>query len=316
MKNRRLGSTGREVSEVGISTRSLADTWRRLDERELERLLRAHLDTGLSAIDVTPLPEVLAHAQVVGEAVRGAGARDRAVVSTTVLPQSPPAEAAPLEALFAVERVQRTVEDTLRAMRAEALVVSQLGVWQDQWLESAYWPVLLGTLERLVKEGKVLHWGIATAPGAAAPVRSLELPIFETARLEYNIFAQSDVRPFFALCAEHEVAVLAENPFDYGALSSQWTPETEFPPRSFHAGYFRAPRLVELQKHLAPLRELVFDGATTIAALALKFCLAPPEVGTVLVDIGEAIPAVGDTPLPSDILERLGELSWDRNWSQ
>jgi aryl-alcohol dehydrogenase-like predicted oxidoreductase len=233
----------------------------------------------------------------------------------------PAREGTALEDAFPPDYIQEQVETSLRNLKAEVLHVEQLHVWRDEWLDDPAWPRVQGTMERMVKEGKVLHWGLslnAHEPGSG--LRACAHPLIEVVQVIFNIFDQSAKDELLSAAAEHEVGIIARCPFDEGALTGKLEPGTEFSKGDFRRWYFRENRLDELGERLPALRELLGDYATTLPELALRFALHPPEVSTTIPGMRRlehvaANVACGDgLALPAEVLERLGELAWDKNW--
>jgi aryl-alcohol dehydrogenase-like predicted oxidoreductase len=176
-------------------------------------------------------------------------------------------------------------------------------------------------MERLVREGKVLHWGISVndhAPGTA--LRVVEEPVIETVQVIYNIFDRDAEQALFERAAEFQVGVIARCPFDEGALTGAIGPGSEFPAGDFRRRYFREDRLAEVAEHVDRLRPLLGDEASTLPELALRFCLSRPEVATVIpgmrrVEHVRANAAAADgRPLSHRLLEELAGHAWEKNW--
>ena len=282
------------------------------------------MDSGIDMID-TALAYGDGHSEtLVGEVVRDIGARDWAVVATKIPPLDkkwPAREGVSLGKIFPPEYVQQCVERSLRNMRAEVLVIEQLHVWRDEWLDSDEWKAVRATMERMVKEGKVLHWGVSiNSHEPETALRILEDPLIETVQVIYNIFDPSAATELFAKAKEHDVGVIVRCPFDEGALTGKLDHESKFPARDFRSWYFRDDRLLQLRERLAPLRELLGDHAQTLAELALRFCLIPEEVGTVIPGMRRPehmaanLGCADGAGLPAEIIDRLAELAWDKNW--
>lgn len=334
MRMRKLGRSGYEVSELGIGTWGLGSgDWRDVEPRQAQRALYAALESGVTFIDTSPAYGE--SERLVGEAIHDLRARDTVVVATKVVPLpvkpgagpgagpagAEPAGAAMLHRIFPPAYVTRSVEESLRSQRAEALCIVQLEAWDDAWLAATAWPELRGTMQALVKAGKVLHWGVTTpahAPDAVLGV--LGDPLIETVQVIYNIFDRAAERELFGRAAEHGVGVMARAPFDEGGLTGRYTIESELVPGDFRARYFGGRRLAELVEHVDALRPLVGGEVETLAELALRLCLSQPAVSTTVAGMRrnehvQANIAVADSrALSADLLERLREHIWGKNW--
>ena len=323
---RPLGRTGFQVSAVGFGCWGLAaEMWRDPPPDSGRRALRVAIDGGgVNFIDTALVYGQGESERIAGEVVRELRARDTVLVATKVPPQDmrwPPDPRVPLERVFSAEHVTRSVEQSLRNLRAEALGVEQLHVWLDDWLDGSYWPALRGCMERLVREGKVLHWGVSVNDHApATALRVLDEPVVETVQVIYNIFDRSAEKELFPAAAARKVGVIARSPFDEGALTGAIGPESRFDPADFRSRYFRGERGAEVAERVARLRPLVSDEAGTLIELALRLCISRPEVATIIpgmrrVEHLRSNLRVGDgRPLSGDLLARLAEHTWDKNW--
>ncbi len=325
MELRLLGRTGLEVSAVGFGAWGLAaELWRGVDAGEAEAALGAALDAGCTFIDTALIYGPGVSEQVIGRVLRGRPDRDRVVVASKIPPLDrrwPPAPGVPLEHIFPVEHVVRSVDASLDNLGLDALPLQQLHVWLDDWLDSAYWPELADALASLVRAGKVRHWGISAndhAPESA--LRAALQPIFETVQVIYNLFDRSAERALFPRAAARGVGVIARVPFDEGALVGAVHAGSDFDPRDFRSRYFRGERAAQAAERAERLRSLLGDEAHSLAELALRFCLSRPEVSTVIPGARRAaharanMSAADGRPLSPALLARLAEHAWDKNW--
>jgi aryl-alcohol dehydrogenase-like predicted oxidoreductase len=326
MEKRPLGRTGWRASAVGFGGWGLSgEMWRDEHAPAGGRALRAAIDgAGVTFVDTALVYGQGESERVVGEAIRELRARDTVLVATKVPPLDgrwPPDPRAPLERIFPDQHVTRSVEQSLRNLRAEAIGLEQLHVWLDDWLDGSYWPVLRGCMERLVREGKVLHWGISVndhAPDTA--LRVLDEPVVEAVQVIYNVFDRGAEAALLPRAAERQVGVIARCPFDEGALTGAIGPASRFAPGDFRARYFRGDRPAQVAERVGRLRPLLGDEARTLAELALRFCLSRAEVSTVIPGMRRlehvlANTAAGDgRALSPALLARLAEHAWDKNW--
>jgi aryl-alcohol dehydrogenase-like predicted oxidoreductase len=355
MQQRRLGRTGYVVNSIGHGTWALAGgMWRDIEPRDAQKALLAALELGVDFVDTALVYGVDRgdSEKLVGEALRDARARDRVVTATKVPPANdewPGDGAKPLHVAFPARHVQTSVEQSLRNLKLEVIPIAQLHVWHDAWLQSASWPEVRGTFERLIREGKVLHWGIsANGTGSDDAIAILDEPIIETVQVIYNLFDRGAEQALLAKAKDKDVGVIVRCPLDEGTLGGELGADATFPPGDWRNGYFRAPRLAEAAVRLARLAALVeitppaarsVDPAravleasererrgsdrieaTTVAELALRFVLARDEVSVVIPGMRTAEHvranlAAGDgRRLTPALLERLAEHAWEKNW--
>ncbi len=221
--------------------------------------------------------------------------------------------------------VVRSVEDSLRRLRAEVLHVAQLSVWYDDWLDDGDWPEMAATMASLIKAGKVLHWGLCAA--VRAPERALRAvaePSFATLQVAYNVYERRSSEALFAAAREHNVGVIVRSPLDTGGLGGTLTEDDHFASGDIRARFLQGGRLAELVARGKTLVDMAADYAgevnLSLPDLALGFCLHNDAVSTAIVGMRQpehvyANVAVSDgPPLSAELIARLQEEDWQRDW--
>jgi aryl-alcohol dehydrogenase-like predicted oxidoreductase len=216
------------VTSVGSGDLSLAVAANRnVDAREVERALHHAIELGLTLVDVHPGEadaELLA-----ADTLRTKRARDRVLVTTTV-PLVPPRPGVPrrdllpelLPAGYLVERV----ESSLRTTRLDAMPLVQLPL-SAAWRSSTAWPELVGTCERLIREGKVLAWAARLDTVDEAALAFATDTSFSALSVVFNLCDRSAA----ALLAASKLPVLARQPLAGGALAGTIGPGMKLSPR-------------------------------------------------------------------------------------
>ncbi|MEM9491544.1 MAG: aldo/keto reductase [Myxococcota bacterium] len=325
MNKRTMGSTGYQVTPLGIGTWGLGGgLWRDMEPRDAQRVLFRAVDAGLDFIDTALIYGDGLSETLVGEVVRELRARDWVVVASKVPPLDrhwPGDGQTALERVFPPEYVIRSVEQSLRNLRAEVVPIAQLHVWHDAWLQSTVWPDLRGAMEQCVRQGKVLHWGVSA--NSHDPDSVLELiadPLIETVQVIYNIYDPSAEDALLAAARQHRVGVIARCPFDEGALTGVLTRDTTFTPGDIRQRYFAGERLVQAVERARALDELCGDEVVDLPELALRFCLSQPDVAVVIPGMRRDrhlfhnLAAASKGALSPAMRERLREHTWDKNW--
>jgi aryl-alcohol dehydrogenase-like predicted oxidoreductase len=190
MEQRAIGRLGRSVSEIGFGGRRL--------DRDAQRLLMIAIDAGVDVVDVAPTwsnAEELA-----GEAIRELRARDRVVLATQA-----PADH---------RTVQVSIERSLRDTRLDVIPLAMLRAWDDDCLMDGHWPELRETLERLIREGKVLAWGVI-ADDPRQIRATLDDTLFAAVQVPFHV-QDRRLGAILPLAAERQVGVLVRRPLDGG----------------------------------------------------------------------------------------------------
>jgi aryl-alcohol dehydrogenase-like predicted oxidoreductase len=276
---RRLGRTGLEVSEVGYGSWGIGGgQWRGGTDDEALKALHRALDLGVDFIDTA-----LAYGDGHSEQLVGRVLRERpgeAFVATKIPPQNrrwPGDPRDSVEDVFPKDYVIACTERSLRNLDVDAIDVQQLHVWHDAWVGGTWHEAA----EQLKQEGKVRHFGVSVG----LPQTALEVVrsgTVDTVQVVYNVITADADEALLPLCASEDVGVIARVPFDEGSLAGAVQPETQFEQGDWRNDYFtpemRADRWVRVQGILRDLGIELED----LPAIALRFCLARPEVSTVI----------------------------------
>ncbi len=318
MNYRRLGRTQLEVSEVGFGAWGIGKAmWKGAEDKASLKALHAAIDLGVNFID-TALVYGNGHSEeLIGKVLEERS--ERVYVATKIPPKNYrwPATGT-LGESFPEDYVVRCVERSLRHLRVERLDLIQLHVWNPDWLEEDEWH---SALWRLRDSGKISFFGVSI--NDHEPDSALELVAsgkVDTVQVIFNIFDQSPSDRLFPACSREDVGVIVRVPFDEGALTGKITPSTTFPKGDWRNLYFAGDRKRQVSERVARLEALLGDEAESLPALALKYCLHPGAVATVIpgmrsVEHVVANVAVSDsTRLSTQTLELLRGHRWDRNF--
>jgi aryl-alcohol dehydrogenase-like predicted oxidoreductase len=322
MKNRRLGRTGLMVSEIGFGAWGIGKSqWVGADDAQSLVALRRAVEMGVNFID-TALAYGPGHSErLVGQLVREM--KVPLYVATKVPPKNlewPAKRGIPATDVFPAAHIKKSAEQSLRNLGLERLDLLQLHVWRDEFLDDtdAGWPEALRELQR---SGKVRFVGISVNDhDPSSALRAVASGLFDTAQIIYNVFDQTPEELFFPACQKHDVGVIVRVPFDEGGLTGTITPETRFPAGDFRNDYFQGDRKRQLWERTEALKKLLDGEAESLPELALRFCLSPDAVSTVIpgmrrVSSVDANVAVSDgRRLSPPMRAKLKAHAWARNF--
>jgi aryl-alcohol dehydrogenase-like predicted oxidoreductase len=318
VRQRPLGTA--TVTAVGCGDVSLAiASARNVDASELGRALHHALALGISLVEVAPEEDA---ERLVGDAVRALRLRDGTVVATHIAlvaerPGAPKRD--PLLDRLPARYVQERAEASLRATKLDVLPLVILPVHSD-WPTSSAWPELLGTLDRLVREGKVLQWG-----------RLVDDPAPDTSGVTQFVVTAGTLN----LCQRPDGIQLARHPLAGGALAGHLGPGVALARQDDRRAVDPATleRMAVTAAHLAPLvhheppaarscdaaRSMLERGrrpdhleSPTVADLALRWVIDRDAIALPRLHrrehVDAAIAAASAPPLSLELRQRLDSL--------
>ncbi len=320
MKYRTFGRLGWQVSEIGFGAWAIGGGWgAQRDEESLAALNRA-LDLGCNFIDTAQGYGNGRSEQLIGQVLKQRRG-ERIYVATKIPPAPgnwPPSPYDDINERYSESYLRERVEISLRNLGVECIDFLQLHTWTRAWNRN---PTALETLRKLVKEGKLLGFGISTPEqDQNSLVDLMRNGWLDGVQVIYNIFEQEPQAEFFPIAKEHNVGVIVRVALDEGALTGKWTEDTKFEADDFRNRYFAGDRLPRTLQRVEKIREALGDEAKNMPATALKFALKPAAVSTVIAGMRsvaqvEANCAVSDSPAMTDDLEaKLRPFHWHRSF--
>ncbi len=320
MHYRKLGTTEAEVSEIGFGAWGIGGKqWQGGNDNDAMRALKRSFELGVNLVD-TALAYGDGHSeQLVGQAVRDSF--QKIYVATKIPPKNgiwPASPSTPIREVFPNDYIVQCTEQSLRNLGVEQIYLQQFHVWTDAWTQTEEWRRVV---EDLRQSGKVRHFGISVSehdPDSA--LEAVKTGFFNSVQVIYNIFDQTAEKNLFPLCQKMQVGVLARVPLDEGGLTGTITEDTKFAPGEFRESYFRGDRKRQVVEHVNALKEDLKDMPGTLPQIAIRFCLSPKAVTSVIpgmrrVETVESnCRAAAAGMLDAKTLAILKRHAWDRNF--
>jgi aryl-alcohol dehydrogenase-like predicted oxidoreductase len=212
------------------------------------------------------------------------------------------------------ESIRRGVEESLRALRTDALDLYQVH-WPDP---ATRFEQTAGALAALVQEGKVRHIGVSNFDAAEMEAFSTTLPV-ETLQPPYHLFSRAIESSVLPYTHSHDVGVLVYGPLAHGLLSGTLHDNTRLAPGDWRASSpdFRGERYRRDLAAVAALQHLAHhELGITLSMLAVAWTLANPMVDVAIVGtrnpdhIDDAV-AAADVKLEADVLEHIDNIMRD-----
>jgi aryl-alcohol dehydrogenase-like predicted oxidoreductase len=305
MQKRTLGSSGLEVSALGLGCMGLSHGFGPAVGREQGiALIRAAVERGVTLFDTAQIYGPFTNEELVGEAL--APVRDRVVIATK-FGFGFDADGKPTGTLDSrPESIRRTTEDSLRRLRTDHIdLLYQHRVDPDVPIEE-----VAGTVRELIAEGKVRHFGLSEA-GVRTIRRAHAVQPVTALQSEYSLWWREPEQEILPALEELGIGFVPFSPLGKGFLTGRIDATTTFDPSDFRNTVPRfAPENRQANQALVDLVGAVAARkGVTPAQLALAWVLAQrpwivPIPGTTrLHRLEENLGAVNVELTPDDLRE-------------
>jgi aryl-alcohol dehydrogenase-like predicted oxidoreductase len=281
MRSRRLGKTGRTVSEIGFGAWAIGGSWGETDDAESLAAMHAAVDAGVTFFDT---------ADVYGDG------RSERLIARLLQEREEPLVVATKCGRRAAQEVANYSHDNMRAWlerSRENLAVDTIDLVQlhcPPW-DAYYTPAVFEACDRLVEEGLVRAYGVSVQKVEEA-LKAIEYPNVATVQIIFNVFRQRPGELFFEQARRRDVGVIVRVPLASGLLTGKLSRESSFASddhRSYnrHGEQFDVGETfagVDFERGLEAVEELktLVPAGATLAQLALRWILDFDAVSTVI----------------------------------
>jgi aryl-alcohol dehydrogenase-like predicted oxidoreductase len=303
MKLRPFGKTGIDVSEIGLGAWQLANPdWNLHDTAEALRIVRASLEAGCNFFDTAPGYGYGNSEELLGQGLKGV--RQDVVICTKFSHHGVDGGDD-----FSVEQIRPVLEGSLRRLQTDYIDILLLHNPPRELMDGNQAPQY-AELERLKAEGKIREYGVSLDWR-----EELEMVIETTASRAIEVFFNAfyqEPQPAFRRAQEQGVGLIVKVPLDSGWLSGRYRGDHRFDDvRSRWS-----PEIIARRGALVEQFAEIVPPGTSLAHAALQYCLAQPEVSTVIPGpktVAQALDnfAAADKQLPADVVKAIDAL-WEQ----
>jgi D-threo-aldose 1-dehydrogenase len=305
---RRLGNTGLEVSELGLGTAPLGNLYEPMSDATAQAILHAATSAGVQYVDTAPF-----YGFGLSERRVGDGLRDRRspVISTKVgrLLEPDPGvgdesirfgfrSGLPFNPVFdySHDGVLRSWEASLQRLglaKVDLLYVHDVGEQTHGAAHAAMWQQLTAgggfrALQRLRDEGSISGFGLGVNEIAVC-LEAMNYTRIDVLLLagRYTLLEQGALDELLPKAEASGTAVIVGGPYNSGILAAGT--RSKAPPR-----YNYGPAPADVMARVARIEAVCERHAVPLAAAALQFPLAHPQVASVIPGIA-SVAQWGDT---------------------
>src|SRR5512138_3899435 len=226
MQKRTLGSSGPEVSALGLGCMSMSSGYGPAGDRlEMISLLRSAVELGITFFDTAESYGPFTNEELVGEAL--APVRDHVVIATkfgfkfdangneTGLESRP-------------EHIRAVAEASLRRLRTDHIDL----LYQHRVDPSVPIEDVAGTVKDLIQQGKVRHFGLSE-PGAQTVRRAHAVQPVAAVQSEYSLWWRKPEEALLPVLEELGIGFVPFSPLGRGFLTGKLDENTTFDSSDF-----------------------------------------------------------------------------------
>lgn len=269
-----LGRNGLKVSAIGLGCMGFTQSYPPyLPKEEAINVIRQAVELGVNFFDTAEVYGPYTNEELLGEAL--APYRDKVIIATKFgydIENNKLDEAGRPIALSSNPKViRRAIEGSLKRLKTDHIdLYYQHRVDPDTPIEE-----VAETIKDLVKEGKVLHWGLSEA--SAATVRKAHAVYPLTAvQSEYSMWYRNVEKELLSTLEELKIGFVPFSPLGKAVLTGRFNKDTHFDKSDFRSQIprFNSENLQQNMKLVEYVQALAKDKNVTPAQIALAWLLA------------------------------------------
>ena len=317
MNTRKLGKTGYEVSEIGLGTWQLGESFGPVSDESANEILKTARSLDVNFWDT-------ADVYGGGQSERRIGAyKDKAgVFVATKLGRN--GEIFPNRTGFNKAAVKESLAGSLKRLGVETLDLAQLHTVPPEVLNDGE---IFNIMDDLRDAGMMRHWG-ASVESTEEALTAMRADGCTTLQIIFNLFRQDYITEVFPTAQQRNVGIIVRLPLASGLLSGKWTKDTKFAStdhRNFNANgekfnvgetfsglpFETGVGLADQLKHMAP-------GNVPLSQFALRWILDQPAVSTIIAGVTRPdqlrsnVDATGLDPVEPALAEKLQDFYADK----
>ncbi|GHC61270.1 aldo/keto reductase [Streptomyces violaceochromogenes] len=305
MRTRPLGTTGPQVSALGLGCMGMSALYGEADRAESIATIHAALEAGVTLLDTGDFYAMGHNEMLIGEALRTAPAARREQALTSV---KFGALRGPDGSWLGYDGRPAAVK-SFAAYSLQRLGVDHLDVYRIARLDPDV-PIedTVGAIAELVEKGYVRHIGLSEV-GAQTIRRAAATAPISDLQIEYSLISRGIEDEILPTTRELGIAVTAYGVLSRGLISGHFSADRQLGPGDFRAvsPRFQGDNLRHNLNLVEALRKIAEQKGVSVAQIAIAWVLSRgedivPLVGARRRDrLTEALGALGVTLEPADL---------------
>jgi aryl-alcohol dehydrogenase-like predicted oxidoreductase len=222
MEQRKLGNTGLVVSAIGLGCMNMSFGYGNIvDKQDMISLMHEAVDSGITFFDTAEMYGPFTNEALVGEAL--SSLRDKVVIATKFGFEFDANDPKNMTLNSRPEHIRKVCEDMLIRLKSDRIDL----LYQHRPDPAVPIEEVAGTVKDLIKEGKVLHFGLSAADSdtirkahAVQPVAALQS--------QYSFWNREPESAVVPVLKELGIGLVAYGPLGHGFLTGTIDSNTTF----------------------------------------------------------------------------------------
>jgi aryl-alcohol dehydrogenase-like predicted oxidoreductase len=284
MDRRKLGKTGYEVSEIGLGTWQLGESFGPVSDESAAEILKTARSVEVNFWDTADVYGGGQSERRIGEF------RDkRGVFVATKLGRN--GEIFPNKTGYNKKNIKESLAGSLKRLGVETLDLAQLHTIPTEVLRDGE---VFTIMDDLRDAGMMRHWG-ASVENVEEALLAMKSDGCTTLQIIFNLFRQDYITEVFPTATKRNVGIIARLPLASGLLSGKWNKDTKFAStdhRNFNANgekfnvgetfsglpFDKGVGFAEQLKQMVP-------AGIPLSQFALRWILDQPAVSTIIAGV-------------------------------
>ena len=274
MKTRFLGKDKLEVSSIGLGCMGFTQSYPPyLPKDEAISVIRQAVEAGVTFFDTAEVYGPYTNEELVGEALEPY--RDKVVIATKfgydIENNKMDAAGRPIALSSNPKVIRRAVEGSLKRLRTDHIdLYYQHRVDPDTPIEE-----VAQTVQDLIKEGKVLHWGLSEASATTVRRAHAVCPL-TVVQSEYSMWYRNVEKELLPTLEELGIGFMPFSPLGKAVLTGRFNKDTKFDKTDFRSQIprFNPENLAHNMELVSYVEDLAEAKNATPAQIALGWLLA------------------------------------------
>ena len=269
MRTRVLGQSGLTVSAIVLGCMGMSEFYGPADEIESLATIGHALDLGITLLDTADAYGPYKNEELVGRAIRGR--RNDVVLATKFGFTRDPTDPSVRGVSGRPEYVRSSCEGSLRRLGVDVIdLYYQHRVDPNTPIEDT-----VGTMSRLVEEGKVRFIGLSEA-GADTIRRAHQIHPLAALQSEYSLWSRDPEDEILDVCHELGIGFVAYSPLGRGFLTGKIKRFEDLAADDYrrHSPRFEGENFAKNLQLVTRIQEIAREKGCTPAQLALAWVLA------------------------------------------